>query len=259
MASILNFTNGPEGDHVYSDWPNAMDELTESGFENSTALLVTLERMLSTHPVGNRKFVISACKDTTGELHTWDETDIRNADGSPNTTKLARFIRASAAIPGIFQTVEIDGTVYSDGSTVMGSNVFSAINRCLAAGYTEENIVMDVVTTASNRLVAWDEKTNNNVQGIKTRASDIQQFTSAMADILDACRAYPTLGWRYFVQAPTDLPGSSASFDTKDLTAMVNVGLQSAANATISGHCAQAETYRSSNVVKNARRSSVLI
>jgi len=51
MASILNFTNGPEGDHVYSDWPNAMDELTESGFENSTALLVTLERMLSTHPL----------------------------------------------------------------------------------------------------------------------------------------------------------------------------------------------------------------
>jgi predicted acylesterase/phospholipase RssA len=259
MASILDFTNGPDGDHVYSDWPSPAMELTESGFENSTALLGTLERTLATRPAGNRKFVISSCVDMTGELHTWDEKDIQNADGSPNMTKLARFIRASAAIPGIFQTVEIDGTVYSDGSTVMGSNVFSAINRCIAAGYSEENIVMDVVTTASNRLATWDESTNNNAQGIKNRASGIQQFTSAMADILDACYAYPTLGWRYYVQAPEDLPGSSASFNTKALTAMVNVGLQSAANATISGHCAQADTYRSSNVVKNARRSKALI
>jgi len=259
MASILNFTNGPDGDNVYSDWSDPSLELTESGFENSSVLLTTLERMLSSHPVGDRKFVISACKDTTGELHTWDETDARNADGSANITKLSRFIRASAAIPGIFQTVEIDGDVYSDGSTVMGSNVFSAINRCRSAGYAEENIVMDVISTSSSRLASWDESTNNNVKGINARASGIQQFTSAMADILDACRAYPTLGWRYFVQAPTDLPGSSASFDTVALTAMVKVGVASAANATISGHCAQAETYRSSNVVKNARQSKVLI
>jgi len=259
MASILNFTNGPDGNNVYSDWPDASLELTESGFENSTALLATLERMLSAHPVGNRKFVISACDDITGELHTWDETDIRNADGSANTTKLARFIRASAAVPGIFDTVEIDGVVYSDGSTVMGSNVFSAINRCVSAGYGEENIVVDVISTASDSLASWNETTGNNVHGIKTRANEIQRFTSAMADILDACRAYPTLGWRYYVQAPADLPGSSASFDTKALTAMVAVGLTSAANATISGHCAQAETYRTSNVVKNARRSKVLI
>ena len=146
----FEFHQWPDGDNVYSDWSDPSLELTESGFENSSVLLTTLERMLSSHPVGDRKFVISACKDTTGELHTWDETDARNADGSANITKLSRFIRASAAIPGIFQTVEIDGDVYSDGSTVMGSNVFSAINRCRSAGYAEENIVMDVVTTASN-------------------------------------------------------------------------------------------------------------
>jgi len=141
----------------------------------------------------------------------------------------------------------------------MGSNVFSAINRCTAAGYSEENIVVDVISTASDSLVSWNETTGNNVHGIKSRAAEIQHFTSAMADILDACRAYPTLGWRYYVQAPADLPGSSASFDTKSLTAMVAVGLSSAANATISGHCAQAETYRTSNIVKNARQAKVLI
>jgi len=134
MASILNFTNGPDGDNVYSDWSDPSLELTESGFENSLVLRTTLE-LLSSHPVG-------ACKYTTGELRTWDETDTRNADGSANITKLSRFIRASAAIPGIFRTVEIDGDVYSDGSTVMGWNVFSAINRCRSAGYAEENIAL---------------------------------------------------------------------------------------------------------------------
>ena len=164
MASILNFTNGPDGDNVYSDWSDPSLELTESGFENSLVLRTTLE-LLSSHPVG-------ACKYTTGELRTWDETDTRNADGSANITKLSRFIRASAAIPGIFRTVEIDGDVYSDGSTVMGSNVSSAINRCRSAGYAEENIVVDVISTSSSRLASWDESTGQCCNGISSTCNN---------------------------------------------------------------------------------------
>jgi len=258
VSSINNFTNtnGTVG-NVYVDWPTGQQQLTETGFECTAPLFETLKRMLGSQTKGARKFTIGATDDATGKLHLFDETDTLDADGSFNYTKLALIVRASSAIPGVFESVKLDGVVYSDGSTVMGINVFSAINRCMAAGYAESDIVLDVVTANSKRLTNWDAANHTTVGDIQARAQEIQSFTTAMSDILDACRAHPSVDWRYFVQAPTDLPGGATSFNTKALSAMTEIGLSDGANAPIGSQCASAETYRNSRIVEDMRKKAV--
>merc|ERR1712093_638261 len=95
---------------------------------------------------------------------------------------------------------------------------------------------------------------HNHPADIKSRTQEIQSFHQTMADIFDACRAYPDVNWRYYVQAPTDLPGSSASFNKVALTAMTQVGLADAANATAGLHCSQAEQFRKSKIVQESRK-----
>merc|ERR1712000_784886 len=107
----------------------------------------------------------------------------------------------------------------------MGTDVFSAIHRCKAWGYAESDVVIDTVTCNAARLASWNETLNNHAADIKARADAIQSFSMTMADIFDACRAYPDVEWRYFVQAPTELPGNAASFNATQMQAMTQVGL----------------------------------
>lgn len=252
MENILKFTNHNSTDgNVYVDWSNPMMQLTESGFENTNPLFETLKALYSSRPLGNRKFSVGAVRDADGELIVFDESNVINEDGSFNPTAMATFVRASAAIPGVFESVKIDGTVYNDGGVVMGTNIYSAVNRCKAAGYAESDIVMDTITCNSARLSTWNETLHNHAGEIKARAAEIQSFALGMADIFDACRAYPEVNWRYYVQAPTDLPGSAASFDEASMNAMLAIGLRDAANASVDIHCSQAEHFRKSRIVKD--------
>merc|ERR1712228_943265 len=147
--------------------------------------------------------------------------------------------------------------VHSDGGVVMGTNVYSAVNRCKAAGYAESDIVIDTITCNSARLSTWNETLHNHAGDIKARAAEIQTFALAMADIFDACRAYPEVNWRYYVQAPTDLPGTAASFNAESMEAMLNVGLADAKNASVGIHCSQAEQFRKSRIVKDILQPQV--
>lgn len=252
MENILKFTNHNSTDgNVYVDWSNPMMQLTESGFENTNPLFETLKTLYSSRPLGNRKFSVGAVRDADGELIVFDETNVINEDGSFNPAAMATFVRASAAIPGVFESVKIDGIVYNDGGVVMGTNIYSAVNRCKAAGYAENDIVIDTITCNSARLSTWNETLHNHAGEIKARAAEIQSFALGMADIFDACRAYPEVNWRYYVQAPTDLPGSAASFDEASMNAMLAIGLRDAANASVDIHCSQAEHFRKSRIVKD--------
>merc|ERR1712151_668842 len=260
IESMMNFTNvNSTVGNVFIDWPNPAMQLTESGFEDTEPLFNTLKKMLAPKKLGNRKFVVGGTDDATGEIRLWDEKSVLDADGTFNSTKLAQFVRASAAIPGIFESVTIDGKVYSDGTLPMGVDIFTGINRCKAAGYVEKNIVVDTVTTDKSRLSPWNPVTEDVAAEVKARAGAISSFTSTMADILDACQAFPEVEWRYFVQAPVDLPGSQASFDEPTMQLMLQAGLNQTATAVTGTQCDLAQKYRKSNIIKSTRARIVTV
>lgn len=226
-----------------------------TGLYNTTPFYDTLLRAVGQLKLGNRKFTVAATDDVTGALSFWDETSVRNANGSVDNDKWATYIRASAAVPCFFESVKIDGVVYNDGGTVMGTNIFSAVNRCKSAGYREEDIVMDVVTTSSESLASWNETANDKTEELRMRGDEIKQFNQAMADIFDACQAYPGLNWRYYVHAPADLPGNSADFNGTVMKEMLQVGLKDAAAAVPGIHCQVAEAHRHSHTIPKPKLS----
>lgn len=63
---------------------------------------------------------------------------------------------ASFAFPGFFPPAEVFGSKYFDGSAVYDIDIFTAINKCLEKGFTEENIIVDVILTSSANLKTVD-------------------------------------------------------------------------------------------------------
>jgi len=90
---------------------------------------------------------------------------------------------------------------------------------------------------------------NDKSGQLDDRDEEITEFNNVMADIFDACLAYPNVHWRYYVQAPVDLPGSAASFNFTEMSEMLQVGLKDAAAAEIGTHCKIAEAHRHSNTI----------
>merc|ERR1711953_503375 len=113
------------------------------------------------------------------------------------------------------------------------------------------------ITTDKSRLSPWDPDTQDVAAGVKARAGAISSFTSTMADILDACQAFPEVQWRYFVQAPENLPGSQASFDEPTMQLMLQAGLNQTSTAVTGTQCALAQKYRKSNILKTARMQPI--
>lgn len=245
VSSMLSLSNSPGPQNVYQPWSANVDPTSQTGFYNTTAEYDTLQRILGSRAIGNRKFTIGATDLTTGQLTLWDETSVLNAGGSSDVPKWASYVRASSATPGTFETVHIDGAVYSDGSISLGTDVFSAVTRCKDAGYAEQDIVVDVVTADGVALKSWDASADNTTVQLGLRGTSVGNYNSQMSDIRDACRAYPAVNWRYYVEA-TDLPSNGGDFNRTDMEKMVTAGQQAAASAQVGIHCDYVEGKRRS-------------
>jgi len=247
VDSVLNFTNIPAPASVYKPWRFSFQALTKSGLYNTQPEYDTLFAMFtnSGKTLGNRAFTIGATNDVTGTLTLFDETTVRNADGTLNTTKWATGVRASSAVPGAFETVDVDGVTHSDGGCVMGNNIFSAVNRCKQAGFKESDIVMDVITCSSPSLKSWNATEDDTSAEVEARAGTLQQFNMEMGDLFDACDAYPDVNWRFYVAAG-ELPSNGLNFNLTQMTEMASIGERDAAAAPKGFHCKIAQQYRRS-------------
>jgi predicted acylesterase/phospholipase RssA len=59
---------------------------------------------------------------------------------------------ASLSFAGFFPPADVLGSYYFDGSAVWDIDIFSGVNRCKDKGFSNEDIVVDVVMTSSANL-----------------------------------------------------------------------------------------------------------
>merc|ERR1712048_89961 len=116
-------------------------------------------------------------------------------------------------------------------------------------------IVVDVVSCSSETLKVWDETADDKTVEIKARADNVHQFELQMADLFDACQAYPAVNWRYYVAAGT-LPSNGLTFNATQMEEMAQIGQQNAATATAGQMCAIAEAHRHSKTVPQALKTT---
>lgn len=80
----------------------------------------------------------------SGEYHEF------NRDNITFGVETANAAMSSGSIPGGFQPRPFQDHLYVDGGTIWNTNMSSAVKGCLSKGYTEEQIVVDVmICTAS--------------------------------------------------------------------------------------------------------------
>ena len=59
---------------------------------------------------------------------------------------------ASLSTVGYYPPAEVFGSAFVDGAAVWDIDIFSAINKCEAQGFKEEDIVVDVLLTTNKKI-----------------------------------------------------------------------------------------------------------
>jgi predicted acylesterase/phospholipase RssA len=164
--------------------------------------------------------------------------DCKRTDGQ----QWASMVRASSAVPVFFETVTINNEVYSDGGLALGVDVFSAINRCREVVENDEDIVVDIITIfAKKELNSFNPDKDNHILPIAMRSYEIVEYEKKAKKILDACRSFPNVNWRYLVEPEAPLPSNGLNFDQDTMQEMVKMGIADAQKAQIGDACKRAQ------------------
>lgn len=216
-----------------------------------------------------RKITIGATRDVTGELVHFDESMWTKCAAEDFTIKCpddvcepgkagdqcggancpagckytdgaqwAKMVRASSAVPGFFETVTINNDVYSDGGVVTGVDIDAAIARCREVVDRDEDIVVDVITImAQKELDTFDQEKDNHMIPIVMRAWNVVQVEKNQRKRTQACKAYPNVNWRYYIEPKEKLPSNGLQFDKDAMLKMVQIGHADAMSAAAGQAC----------------------
>ena len=137
---------------------------------------------------------------------------------------------------GFFPPAEVLGSSYFDGSAVWDVDIFSAINRCVHAGFANSDIIVDVVLTSAANLKEVDAKDYKSINML-FRYLEISSFYNSMDGLLRAKFAYDGVNFRYVI-APTGAVPSSLyplNLNTNQVNALFAMGQADATNVINQG------------------------
>jgi hypothetical protein len=99
------------------------------------------------------------------------------------------------------------GSSYFDGSAVWDIDIFSAINKCTAKGFKEEDIIVDVVMTSAANIKEVEAESYKSIQML-FRYLEISSFYNSMDGLLRAKFAYQKVNFRYVIAPSGAIPSS---------------------------------------------------
>merc|ERR1711918_133104 len=103
----------------------------------------------------------------------------------------------------------------------------------------DEDIVLDIITIfAKKELSSFNPEKDNHILPIAMRSYDIVEYEKKAKKILDACRSFPNVNWRYLVEPKSPLPSNGLQFDKDTMLQMVQMGYDDAQNAEVGKACA---------------------
>eukprot|EP00948_MAST-09A_sp_MAST-9A-sp1_P001782 g1782.t1 len=214
---LVNTAESLTKSDIYHNWPlGILQGLFESGLYNTDPLAATLKRL-----VGGpyyRRFVVGATSYYSGNLVVWNET-FSDAD-------VLTGMRASAAIPGIFEAVKARNDLFGDGGVKEGVNILDGITRCLEITSDLKEISVDVVLAMGYGSIK-PEDVKGQTLPLLLRAYDIMRFKSSLDRIDEAQRIFPPetgLDFRYLIYPNASLPGVGLEFNKAEMTKMVEIG-----------------------------------
>lgn len=138
-----------------------------------------------------RDFSIGTVNIETGEFTVWDRNNITIED-------LPEATMSSASIPVVFQPRLFRNELFMDGGTVWNLNADSAIQGCLSKGFTESQIIVDVMIC--DVIEVDDDFQPGHTIGNWRRARKIRSYYGDSDSMTSTLAAYPDAQWRYLFQ-----------------------------------------------------------
>jgi hypothetical protein len=121
---------------------------------------------------------------------------------------MMKVLQASLSFPGVFEPIEAFdslwfGMIYTfnefvAGSTIYEADVISPIVHCEHLGYSEEDIVIDVILSGHPELKRVDAYYFNAFKVVE-RTLEMMDYFENMHGVLKATQAHPGVHFRYIV------------------------------------------------------------
>jgi len=202
-AKMEQFWTAAGSTKLYQDWWGGVVAglFDAGGIYDDSPLLSFLTQQFSDLPQVQREVTVGLTDVLSGEFKEFQE------DVLSNNGDMLNVLYASFAFPGFFPPVEAFGTKWFDGSAVYDVDIFSSVNKCLDAGFKEEDVVVDVVFTSAANLNQVDAEQLKAV-GMFFRYLEISSFYQTMDGLLRAKFSFPKANFRYAIAPSKPLPSS---------------------------------------------------
>jgi hypothetical protein len=203
--------------------------LNYAGALNDDPALATLDRILSAFPEGYKKsIVIEAADVNKGEWHQFTEHNTAWSD-------LHQAALSSGSIPGIFPPQKWLGTAFMDGGTIWNINIDGAVKACLAKGFKESEIVLDISICFWEQVDTEPTVSTNAFQNYLENLH-IHRFYSDITATNEEMMAYPDVQYRYYMMNAFPANGfHMLNFDVDNTWPMQLNGREAAAQALAAG------------------------
>lgn len=139
---------------------------------------------------------------------------------------------SSFSFPGFFPPTSIQGSRLIEGSSIRSLDVQSAINNCVAAGFQDSDIVIDVLMSAPTDFQRVDASDYRSYMMLY-RYLQIAYYYSSMNGLQRAKFTHPNVNYRYVV-APTEaLPSAyiPMSLNATDVNTIYEQGVKDGQHA----------------------------
>ena len=225
-----------EPEKLYVNWPYWLVEgmFWQNGLFNDTIFIDYLSEVLPKRDI-NRKVLVGSTNTRTG-------TFVRFNESIGTQDMIYKAARASASIPGVFEQVQYKGMNLVDGGVLIMADIGGAIDRCMSEGFTQEEIVLDVILCSGSILSDVDTKNYNSLH-MFWRYHQISKFQKSMNWITQALANYPKVNFRYLVFPQESISDSwmPIDFSKKHIARLIDIGIKEAKDVVNQGEGAMFE------------------
>lgn len=215
---------------LYVNWPYYIVEgaFWRSGLFNATIFVDYLDKVLPKEGIF-KKVTVGATDTRTGEFVRFTE-DVGYHD------MVYTAARASAAIPGVFESVNFHGMTLVDGGVVINLDIGGAIERCKEMVDDESEITVDVIMCSGDTLKPVDAQDYNSLQ-MFWRYYQINKYQKVMHWISQGLVNFPRVNFRYVVapKAPIDNEWIPIDFSHENIEKLIQRGREDAQKAVDKG------------------------
>lgn len=202
----------------------------ERGIYDTTPLKNLITDIIMSHNV-SRNFTFGMSNLESGQFEIFTDLHLKNL--SKKDEILA--ILSSSAMPSLFPPIIFKNKTYVDGGLFTMVDLTSGISICRNFGFTDENIIIDIVML-DNNTIPYD---NNNLTTVYSglRAVDIIYKEIFNRNLDEIAHIFPNVKIRYLVIPSAKLSSGPfpINFIPEELENMIQLGIKDAINVINKG------------------------